>query len=159
MFDLIHSATTPGFNKLFYSDQVFPSFWIFSLHSYFNSFTKLKSKFNGAAANTVCKKIVNPSLPLSGHGKVPMEKENNISCGGTIILLALFAQNLIFGQRYILSRSSDSVSHFKKALKYKKANGDYCKEDRGEIRTSLYLSNCPARMGESNTNIIVTNLF
>ena len=31
------------------------------------------------------------------------------------ILLALFAQNYIFGQRYILSWSSDTVSHFKKA--------------------------------------------
>ena len=36
-----------------------------------------------------------------------MEKESNIWLGETIILLALFVQNLIFGQRYILSRSSD----------------------------------------------------
>ena len=65
-----------------------------------------------------------------------MEKESNISLGGTIILLALFGQNLIFMQRYILSWSSDLVIHFKKALKYstvqnrhktnwKQANGDY----------------------------------
>ena len=29
-----------------------------------------------------------------------MENESNISLGGTIILLALFAQKYIFGQRY-----------------------------------------------------------
>ena len=49
-----------------------------------------------------------------------MEKESNISLGGTIILLALFAQSYIFGQKYILIRSSDLVSHLVKALKYKK---------------------------------------
>ena len=32
--------------------------------------------------------------------KVPMEIESYISLGGTIILLALFAQKYIFGQRY-----------------------------------------------------------
>ena len=32
--------------------------------------------------------------------KVLMEKESNIFLGGTIILLILFAQNLIFEQRY-----------------------------------------------------------
>ena len=51
-----------------------------------------------------------------------MENESNISFGGTLILPALFAQNLIFWQRFILSRSSDPVSHFKKALKYKKVS-------------------------------------
>ena len=35
----------------------------------------------------------------------------------TIILLTLFAQKYIFRQRYILSQSSDSVSHFKKGIK------------------------------------------
>ena len=54
-----------------------------------------------------------------------METESNISLGGTKILLALFAQNLMFGQRYILSRSCDPVSHFKKALKYKKVSFFY----------------------------------
>ena len=32
--------------------------------------------------------------------KVSMEKEGKISLGGTIILLALFAQRYIFGQKY-----------------------------------------------------------
>ena len=32
--------------------------------------------------------------------KIPMEKESNISLGRAIILLALFVQNLSFGQRY-----------------------------------------------------------
>ena len=39
--------------------------------------------------------------------------ESLISLGGTIILLALFVQKYFFGQKYILSRSSDPVSsHF-----------------------------------------------
>ena len=50
-----------------------------------------------------------------------METETSISSGGTIILLALFVQNLIFEQRYILSSSSNPVSHFKKAQKYIKS--------------------------------------
>ena len=50
-----------------------------------------------------------------------MEKESNISLGRTIILLALFGQNLMFGQRYILSRSSDIVNHFNKALCFQKS--------------------------------------
>ena len=41
-----------------------------------------------------------------------MEKKSNISLGGTIILLALFGQKYIFGQSYILSRSSDPVKKF-----------------------------------------------
>ena len=49
-----------------------------------------------------------------------MEMESYISRGGDYILLALFAQKYVFGQRYILSRSFDTVSHFKKALNYKK---------------------------------------
>ena len=43
-----------------------------------------------------------------------MKMESYYSLGVTIILLALFAQNYIyyiFGQRYILSRSCDIVSH------------------------------------------------
>ena len=35
-----------------------------------------------------------------------MEKESNISLGGTIILLTLFLQKYIFGQRYMLLKSS-----------------------------------------------------
>ena len=34
--------------------------------------------------------------------QVPMEIESNISLGGTIILLALFAQRYIFGQNKII---------------------------------------------------------
>ena len=44
--------------------------------------------------------------------KVPVENESGISLSGTILLLALFARNLICAQRYILSRSSNPVSHF-----------------------------------------------
>ena len=51
-----------------------------------------------------------------------MEKESNISLGGTIILLALFAQNYILTQRYILSRSSDPVSHLKTKSKVQKVS-------------------------------------
>ena len=51
-----------------------------------------------------------------------MEKESNISLGGTIILLTLFAQKYIFKQRYILSRSSDPVSRFTKNSKVKKVS-------------------------------------
>ena len=55
--------------------------------------------------------------------------EGSISLGRTIILLALFTQNLMFGQRYILSRSSDPASHssVRKGHKRKpeQANGDY----------------------------------
>ena len=49
-----------------------------------------------------------------------MKNESSISLGGTILLLALFAQKYMFAQIYILSRSSNTVSHFIKALKYKK---------------------------------------
>ena len=52
--------------------------------------------------------------------KFPMENESNISLGGIIILLALFAQKYIFGQRYILSQSSYPVSHFKTTSKVQK---------------------------------------
>ena len=48
--------------------------------------------------------------------KVPVENEISISLGGTIFLLAIFGQNLICAQRYILSPSSKLVSHFKKPL-------------------------------------------
>ena len=37
-----------------------------------------------------------------------MENESSISWGGTKILLALFAQNLMFGEEYILSPSSNT---------------------------------------------------
>ena len=40
-----------------------------------------------------------------------MEKESNITLGGTIILLALFLQRYIFGQRYTPS------SVYKKGIK------------------------------------------
>ena len=50
--------------------------------------------------------------------KVPMEKESNISLGGTIILLALFAQNLIVEQRYSTVRNGHKT-------KWKQANGNY----------------------------------
>ena len=49
-----------------------------------------------------------------------MENESNISLGGIIILLSLFAQKYIFGQRYILSQSSYPVSHFKTTSKVQK---------------------------------------
>ena len=58
-------------------------------------------------------------LKLSVSDVIVSRKGSN-SLGGTIILLALFVQKYIFGQRYILSQSSDTASHFKKYTKYKK---------------------------------------
>ena len=78
-----------------------------------------------------------------------MENKSSISVGGTIILLALFAQNLIFGQGYISSRSSHPVSHFKKALKYKKEYGrlsawnERKSREGGEILLSWYWKYTP----------------
>ena len=84
-----------------------------------------------------------------------MEKESSISLGGTIILPALFAQNLMFKQKYILSWSSDPVSHFKKVLKYQKSsfftfpgniekncNGDYWNQ-RMRVCTYKNIQNFP----------------
>ena len=45
--------------------------------------------------------------------KPPMEKESNISLGGALILLALFAQTIFSrGKKIILSRSFTTVSLF-----------------------------------------------
>ena len=41
--------------------------------------------------------------------KVPVEKESSHSMGGTILFLALFAQNYILGQQHNLSQSCDTV--------------------------------------------------
>ena len=42
-----------------------------------------------------------------------MESYNYL--GRTIIILTLFVKKYIFGKKYILSKPSDPVSHFKKA--------------------------------------------
>ena len=47
-----------------------------------------------------------------------MEKESSNSLSRTIILLARFEQNYVFGQRYILSQSSNTASNFEKVTKF-----------------------------------------
>ena len=68
-----------------------------------------------------------------------MEKESSISLGGTIILLALFAQNYIFKQIYILSRSSAQLSHFNKNSEVQKVSFFTFPGNKCEMQTSKAL--------------------